>query len=86
MRILVLNYEYPPVGGGGGKVSAQIARGLAARGHEVRVLTARQGNLPAEEIQDGVIVRRVRALRRRQDRCSPLEMAAYVISAIWHSL
>ena len=40
MRILVLVHEYPPVGGGGGKVAEDISEGLVKRGHEVRVITA----------------------------------------------
>ena len=31
MKILVVNYEYPPVGGGGGRVAAQVAVELARR-------------------------------------------------------
>jgi len=40
MRILFCNYEYPPLGGGGGVVMAALARQLARR-HEVTVLTSR---------------------------------------------
>ena len=43
MRILTLCYEYPPIGGGGGRVAQAVAEGLAARGHEVRVQTAALG-------------------------------------------
>ena len=45
MRILFCNYEYPPLGGGGGVVMAALARQLARR-HEVTVLTSRAGDLP----------------------------------------
>ena len=47
MKILVVNYEYPPVGGGGGRVAAQIAGELARRGHQVRVQTSGAGELPS---------------------------------------
>jgi hypothetical protein len=40
MRILVLIHEYPPIGGGGGRVAQDICHGLAARGHDVQVLSA----------------------------------------------
>jgi glycosyltransferase involved in cell wall biosynthesis len=40
MRILVLNYEYPPLGGGAGVATAALARGLVARGVDVDVVTA----------------------------------------------
>jgi len=81
MQILVINSEYPPIGGGAGNASANIARGFAARGHQVLVLTARLGSLPRFETQDGVSVVRVPALRRRQDRSNPLEQAAFIAAA-----
>jgi len=79
MKILTVCYEYPPVGGGGGRVAAQISGALAARGHEVRVQTSRTGTLPArEENPRGVEVHRVFSMRRSPDTCSVPEMAAYV--------
>jgi glycogen synthase len=39
-RILLLNYEYPPLGGGAGVATEAIARRLAARGFQVDVVTA----------------------------------------------
>ncbi len=41
MRLLLLNYEYPPLGGGAGIASAALARDLAQRGHVVDVVTSR---------------------------------------------
>lgn len=79
MKVLTVCYEYPPVGGGGGRVAAQISGALAARGHEVRVQTSRTGTLPArEENPRGVEVHRVFSMRRGPDTCSVPEMAAYV--------
>jgi len=40
MKILVLNYEYPPIGGGGGAVCKSLAHALAKRGHHLRVQTS----------------------------------------------
>ena len=59
MRILMINYEFPPLGGGGGVASYQIARALTERQHEVDVLTTRWRDLPAEETVDGLGVYRV---------------------------
>jgi len=39
MKILLINYEYPPLGGGGGIAMMEFARELARR-HEVHVLTS----------------------------------------------
>ncbi len=83
MKILVVNYEYPPVGGGGGRVAAQVAVELARRGHEVRVQTSRCGDLPPRQMISGVDVRRVFSFRHKADTCSVPEMAGYVVSNAW---
>ena len=80
-RILVLCYEYPPIGGGGGRVAAQVAATLVERGHQVRVVTAGMAHLPRHEMINGVEVIRVRARRRREDTCSVLEMLLWVLAA-----
>lgn len=64
MRILFCNYEYPPLGGGGGVVMAALARQLARR-HEVTVLSSRAGELATEEDDHGVRVLRVPVFFRR---------------------
>ena len=40
MRVLILNYEYPPLGGGAGVATQALACGLASRGVTVDVVTA----------------------------------------------
>ena len=80
-RFLLINYEYPPIGGGGGNATFHIARQLAAQGHSPFVLTAAWRDLPITENVDGVVVRRIAALRRHADRCSIFEMFSFLISA-----
>jgi hypothetical protein len=41
MRVLIVNYEFPPIGAGGGQASQKIAECLVKMGHEVRVITSR---------------------------------------------
>jgi glycosyltransferase involved in cell wall biosynthesis len=65
MKILFCNYEYPPLGGGGGVVMAALARQLALR-HEVTVLTSRAGGLPPDNLEGGVRVVRVPVFFRRE--------------------
>jgi glycosyltransferase involved in cell wall biosynthesis len=86
MNILIINSEYPPIGGGAGNASANIARHLAALGHGVSVLTARFGSSPILENCEGVTVHRIPALRRRQDRSSALEQLAFIVSASFWTL
>jgi glycosyltransferase involved in cell wall biosynthesis len=77
MRILVLTHEYPPVGGGGGRVAQDIATGLAARGHEIRVLTAHLDSLDLVESIAGVSIERLPSGRRNAFQASLAEMARY---------
>ncbi|MBI3158244.1 MAG: glycosyltransferase family 4 protein [Chloroflexi bacterium] len=81
MRILILNSEYPPVGGGAGTASAHLARTLAAQGHLVTVLTARFRGLPRDRKEDGVNVLRRVPFRRRADRSDALEQVAFMALA-----
>ncbi len=45
MRILIINYEFPPIGAGWGKASQKIAGCLVDMGHTVRVITSRPTQL-----------------------------------------
>jgi glycosyltransferase involved in cell wall biosynthesis len=78
MRILFCNYEYPPLGGGGGVVMAALARQLARR-HEVTVLTSRAADLKAEDTDAGVRLLRVPVFFRRELAVANFSsMAAYL--------
>ncbi len=85
-RILFINYEFPPIGGGGGRANAEIARAMANLGHSVLVLTVAYRGLPRKEWRDGYEIRRIPALRRYPDRCRPFEMAAFLLSSLFYSL
>lgn len=80
LKILVLCYEYPPVGGGGGRVAAQVAAGLVGLGHEVKVMTAGLRHLSALEMRDGVEIHRAASFRKREDTCSVPEMGLYMLT------
>jgi glycosyltransferase involved in cell wall biosynthesis len=80
MRILFCNYEYPPLGGGGGVVNAALAEALATR-HEVTVLTSRALGLSAESISNGVrVVRTPAFFRRRYATANFASMLAYMFT------
>lgn len=81
VKILVLNYEYPPIGGGGGRVSQVLGRQLARRGHQITVLTSRIQGMERDDWTDGYRVHRVQCFRSRADRCTVPEMFAYVIAS-----
>src|ERR1700723_1923791 len=81
MKILFCNYEYPPLGGGGGVVMAALARELARR-HAVTILTSRAMGLPAESLDGGVRVIRVPVFFRRELAVANMSsMLAYLPTA-----
>lgn len=61
MRIAVVNNFFPPRTGGSAHLSEAIAHELAARGHEVLVITAQFGDAPKEEDRRGYRVIRLPA-------------------------
>ena len=81
MKILTLNYEYPPIGGGAAPVAADIARHLSARGHEVHVVTMAFCDLPLHETKDGVEIFRVKCLRAKAYVSYPWEQLSYLLMA-----
>ncbi len=86
MKILVLSHEYPPVGGGGGRVAQDISRGLVQHGHQVRILTARCGQLPAYEEQDGVEILRLKSARRETFRADLRAMSGFILASFFEGL
>lgn len=82
MRILTLSYEYPPIGGGGGRVVDGLARQLARQGHEIDIVTMGFDGQPNREVAEGVTVLRQAASRKRADICHTREMIPYLLSAL----
>ncbi|HUH97501.1 MAG TPA: glycosyltransferase family 4 protein [Anaerolineales bacterium] len=85
MKILLINSEYPPIGGGAGNASANIARLLAQRGCEVTVMTSAWDGLPVRALQEGVKLLRVRSLRRHADRSTAWEQISFILAASLHA-
>jgi glycosyltransferase involved in cell wall biosynthesis len=85
MRILLVNYEYPPAGGGAATATQSIARELVRLGHAVVVLTAAARNLNGGTIEDGVVIRRVGWARQALDRSSIAEMFQFVSAAMFRA-
>ena len=82
MHILLCNYEYPPLGGGGGIFTAHLARHLAKH-HEVTVLTSLALGMPLDSVEGGVRVIRVPVfLRQHRATASLVSMASYIFNGV----
>ncbi len=86
MRILVIIYEFPPIGGGGGRAAYDICRHLVVRGNQVTVLTAHFRGLPLQENKDGIRLVRIPSLRKSSFGASFFTMLAYVLAGLWAGL
>lgn len=82
MRILVVCYEHPPVGGGGGRIASAVASGLADMGSEVLFLTGGMRGLSGTETIGRMSLIRIPSPRKKADTCSILEMAWFVFFGI----
>jgi glycogen(starch) synthase len=81
-RILLINHEYPPLGGGGGNATRQIAKGLARLGHKPYILTTAWAGLPSLEEFEGVVIRRIQAPRADLRHVTTGEAARFMIAAL----
>ena len=81
MRILSLTYEYPPIGGGGGRVAAALNEELARGGDRVEVLTSRMQGFSSHERIGNVMVHRSSCVRRDAHYTTALELATTLLPA-----
>jgi len=86
LKILMLNHEFPPVGGGASPVTFELCRQLVRLGHTVDVVTMHYDNLPRFETVEGVRVFRTPAVRKKPDICYTHELATYYPGAIFKTL
>lgn len=79
LNILVLCYEYPPIGGGGGVGAKQYAEAWAEAGHEVTVLTSWDKGLQRRERLRGVELIRVPTFgKKNRATATNLSMLSYL--------
>jgi glycosyltransferase involved in cell wall biosynthesis len=85
MKILLLNYEFPPLGGGASPLSYTLSKQLA-KNNELHVVTMHYKNLPRYEFVDGMHIHRVSSLRSKKDICRPYELFSFLFPAYFKAV
>lgn len=77
--MLVVSYEYPPLGGGGAKVAHGLISRLVDQGYEIDLVTMSFRGLPRREVRGRLRIFRVPGIRRKQSMCHTHEMLPYIL-------
>jgi glycosyltransferase involved in cell wall biosynthesis len=82
LNILMLNHEFPPVGGGASPVTFELSKQLVKMGHSVDIVTMHFDKLARFEINEGVNIYRTPAIRKRANIAHTYELATYFPGAL----
>ena len=86
MKILFVNHEYPPLGGGGGIMTYQLAKELS-KYHDVDVLSSGYKELKKWEIKNGINVYRAPVLNRKnRDTATFLSWLSFFPTSLWKGI
>lgn len=83
MKILTIIHEYPPIGGGGGRVAQDLINGFLAKGHAVKVITARMNGSFDENDGDYFSIIRTGKIRKAAYHVSIWEMLNFDFEAFF---
>lgn len=81
MNILLINYEYPPIGAGASNATWYIAQHMKTLGCKTVVLTSRYRHLLGRKREEHVTVYRSPALRKHREQSDIIEMGSFLLSA-----
>jgi glycosyltransferase involved in cell wall biosynthesis len=78
MNLLVLNYEYPPLGGGAGVITQNISERMAEAGHKVTVVTTWYKNEKETEETGNLKIIRLKSKRKHTYKSNIFEMLSWI--------
>jgi L-malate glycosyltransferase len=83
MNILMINYEYPPLGGGGGVINKYLAEELSKTNHITLITTKFTDQKPYEICNDVEVFRVPVCLRNDQNAATLLSMLSFFPASLW---
>lgn len=86
MNLLLLNYEYPPLGGGAGRAMQDIARQLTKIGHDVSIITSNTNFSFGFKTDDKVKIYFVPSIRKGIHDCGLRGAITYLFFAYFKLL
>jgi glycosyltransferase involved in cell wall biosynthesis len=82
----MLNFEFPPLGGGASPLCFDIAKRIIKEGHSIDLITMNYKGLKKYEKIEGINVYRVPCIRRKKEYSTTLELFTYLPTAFLKAL
>jgi glycosyltransferase involved in cell wall biosynthesis len=82
----MLNFEFPPLGGGAAPFSFDLAKRIVEKGNKVDVITMNYKGLKKYENIEGINIYRVSCMRRKKEYSTTLELFTYLPFALIKAL
>ena len=83
LNLLLINYEFPPLGAGAATATWQMGKAFVNLGHEVTILTSGYKKEFGFSVEEGMRVFRCPTLRKRLSQSNLVEMLLFVMSAFF---
>ena len=85
LKVLMVNYEFPPIGGGGGTTTRFLAKYLARLGVDVNILTSNPGTEDIVDHHEGYRIHYVGPTKNKLSGTHIPELARFALTIIYYS-